>query len=101
MPGSTRASCASELLEVFRSLARGVTRRVSCVKLLYAKDQFTRCFQHGKVVGAPFEGSSIYCGATLRCDVPSQLVARCRHRARPGHNPPGAPGYHDPMTLIA
>jgi len=73
MPRSTRVSCASELLVVFRSLARGGTRRVSCVKLLYAKDQFTWCFQHEKVAGAPFEGSGICCGATLRCGVPSLL----------------------------
>ena len=38
----------------------------------------------------------IYCGATLRCGVQSRLVARCRHRARPGHNPPGAPNCHGP-----
>jgi len=81
---------------LFRSLARGVTRRVNCEKLLYAKDQITGRFLHGKVAGAPFGGSGICCGAILRCGVSSQLVARCLHRARPGHNPPGAPNCHGP-----
>jgi len=73
--------------------------RVSCVKLLYAKDQITWGFQHGKVASAMFGGSGICCGATLRCGVSPQLVARCRHRARPGYNPPGAPNCHGPIDV--
>jgi len=50
----------------FRSLARGETRRVSCEKLLYAKDQITWCFQHGKEAGTPFD-TAAWRGSQSQC----------------------------------
>ena len=44
--------------KVFLDLSRlacGETRRVSCEKLLYAKDQITRRFQHGKEADTPID----------------------------------------------